>query len=208
MFNRLISGITAAFGRLDSVAENVLRRLYKLYSRLAEKLDGALEKLDEVTKTLLKKYYRALEYLERLFGILRKLLRVLFPIILLFVPPAIGFLIAFFAYDIYVADSIVLATMSTVLLLILIASFRSKIEPAGETTTRRAPLAIAAELDTLGPARKVIGALIALSMLAASAYLNIGLFIGLLMFIAEVGVLYALKWIYGTAETQSFQTAS
>jgi hypothetical protein len=86
MFSRLIANIVSVFSKVDALAEKILTSLYRLYSRLAEKLDGALDKLDEVTKTLLRKYYRALEYLEKLFGILRKLLRVLFPIFLLFVP--------------------------------------------------------------------------------------------------------------------------
>src|SRR5437763_413277 len=143
MLNRLVLKISAAFSKLDELAEKVLRALSKLYNHLTSKLDLVLVKLDEVTRNLLKKYYRALEYLENLFAILRKLLRVLFPILLLFVPPVIGLVITYFAYVAYPWDAAVLAAMSTVLLLILIASFRSKAESAiTEVTSTQTPLAI------------------------------------------------------------------
>ena len=86
MLGRLFSKIGSALRRIDSVAEKVLAGLHRLYTHLAQRLDGALEKLDEATKALLRKYYRALNYLEKLFGILRKLLRVVFPILFLFAP--------------------------------------------------------------------------------------------------------------------------
>src|SRR5580704_15396532 len=121
MFGRLFSRIGSALRRIDSVAEKVLAGLHRLYAHLVQRLDGALEKLDEATKALLRKYYRALNYLEKLFGILRKLLRVVFPILFLFAPPLLGFVITFFAYGSYFLDSIVLGSMSVILLLILIA---------------------------------------------------------------------------------------
>ena len=184
--------------------------LYKLYTRLTEKLDSALEKLDQLTKTLLRKYYRALQYLEKLFEILRKLLRVIFPILFLFVPPATGVATAYLAYEKYLWDSVVLGSMSAVLLLILIASFRSKAEFAAANIdlTTQTPFKIASELDDVGIWRKSIGSAIAIVALGASAYLSIGLFAGLLMFIAEVIVLYILKWMYGPGErTDNLTTA-
>src|SRR5580704_7326638 len=187
------------FARVEAVAAKILIVLQSLYNRLTEKLDRALDKLDEVTKSLLRKYYRALEYLEKLFRILQKLLRVLLPILLLFVPPATGFLVAYFAFRTYPSDSIVVASMSSVLLLILIASFLSKAEPVTvETIKTQAPLAVVAELDNYSFERKIIGTVIALIFLAAAAYLSKGLFVGILIFIFEVVVLYGLKWIYGT----------
>jgi hypothetical protein len=195
------------FARVEAAAAKILIVLQRLYNRLAEKLDLALDKLDEVTKNLLRKYYRALEYLEKLFRILRKLLRVLLPIFLLFVPPAIGFLIAYFAFESYPSDSIVVASMSLILLLILLASFLSKVEPAtAETIKTQAPLAVVAELDNYSFGRKLIGTVIALIFLAAAAYLNKGLFVGILLFIFEVVVLYGLKWIYGTDKNQAAST--
>lgn len=202
MFNRIISSIAALISRADTAAEKLLNKLYGLYNRLADKLDVALVKLDQMTKNLLRKYYRALDYLEKLFGILRKLLRVIFPILLLFVPPICGFFIVFLAYEIYLADSIVLGAMSTVLLLMLIASFRSKAEAAvAEVAASQTPLVMVAELENLSVGRKFVGTLIAIAMLILSAYLSIGLLIGLLIFIAEVIVLYALKWMYGPMAT-------
>jgi hypothetical protein len=211
MLNRLFSRIAAALRRIDSVAEKVLANLQRLYAHLAGKLDLALEKLDEITKALLRRYYRALNYLEKLFKILQKLGRVIFPILLLFTSPVLGFVIAFFIYDIYFSNSIVLGCMSTILLLFLIASFRAK----GETASAAAddqkvqlPLAITSELDSIGQARKLFGAMVALAILALSAYVNIGFFVGILLFVAEVVVLYVLKWMYGTGEsTNSSVTA-
>jgi hypothetical protein len=204
MLNRFFSRIAAALHRIDSVAERVLVGLQRLYTRLAEKLDRALEKLDEITKALLRKYYRALNYLEKLFKILRKLGRVVFPILLLFVSPVLGFVIAYFIYDVYFSNSIVLGCMSTILLLFLIASFRAKSETAISTPDDQKvqlPLAITSELDNIGQARKMFGAVVALTILALSAYVNIGFFVGILLFVAEVVVLYVLKWMYGTGES-------
>jgi Ca2+/Na+ antiporter len=203
MLGRLFSKIGGALRKIDSAAEKILAALQRLYTRLARKLDGALEKLDEATKALLRKYYRALNYLEKLFGILRKLLRVIFPILLLFAPPAFGFVIIFLAYDTYFLDSIVLGCMCVVLLLVLVASFRSKDETTGanpEDQEVQTPLAITSELDNLGIQRKIAGAAVALVALALSAYLSPGFLIGILLFIAEVVVLYILKWMYGTGE--------
>lgn len=199
----LFSKIGSALRRVDSIAEKALAGLHRLYTVLAEKLDGALEKLDEVTKALLRRYYRALNYLEKLFGILRKLLRVIFPILFLFTPPALGFVITFFAYNTYFSDSIVLGCMCVVLLLILVASFRSRAETTGKIDDPKAesPLAITAELDSLGTQRKVLGAIVAFAALALSAYLSVGLLVGILLFITEVMVLYVLKWMYGTGES-------
>jgi hypothetical protein len=204
MLNRFFSRIAAALRKIDSGAEQFLAGLHRLYTRLAEKLDRALDKLDEITKALLRKYYRALNYLEKLFGILRKLGRVLFPIFLLFAPPVLGFVITFFAYDVYFWDSIVLGVMSTILLLFLIASFRSTTETANASVDDpkvQLPLAITSELDNIGQGRKIFGAVTAFAALALSAYLSIGLFIGILLFVVEVTVLYFLKWMYGTGES-------
>lgn len=200
----IFSGIAAALRRIDSVAERALVGLQRLYTRLAEKLDRALEKLDEITKALLRKYYRALNYLEKLFKILRKLGRVIFPILLLFVSAVLGFVIAFLIYDIYFVNSIVPGCMSTILLLFLVASFRAKSETASapaDDQKVQLPLAITSELDNIGQGRKIFGAVIALGVLALSAYVNIGFFVGILLFIAEVVVLYVLKWMYGTGES-------
>ena len=88
--------------------------------------------------------------------------------------------------------------MSTVLLLILIASFRSKAESAvAAVTSSQAPLAIVAELESFSWGRKALGAVVACAFLAWSAYISVGLFVGLLLFILEVAVLYVLKWFYG-----------
>jgi hypothetical protein len=203
----LLTVLKRLFARVEAVAAKILIVLQRLYNRLTEKLDRALDKLDEVTKSLLRKYYRALEYLEKLFRILQKLLRVLLPILLLFVPPATGFLLAYFAFQTYPSDSIVVASMSFILLLILIASFLSKAESTtAETIKTQAPLAVVAELDNYSFERKIIGTLIALIFLAAAAYLNIGLFVGILLFIFEVVVLYGLKWIYGADKNQAVST--
>jgi len=204
MLGRLFSKIGGVLRRIDSGAEKILAALQRLYAHLARRLDGALEKLDEATKALLRKYYRALNYLEKLFGILRKLLRVIFPILFLFAPPVLGLIITFFAYDTYFLDSIVLGCMCVVLLLILIASFRSKAETTTTNTEDRKvqpPLAITSELDNLGTQRKIVGAAVAFAALALSAYLSIGLLVGILLFIAEVVVMYILKWMYGTGES-------
>jgi hypothetical protein len=195
------------FARVEAVAAKILFVLQALYNRLTEKLDRALDKLDEVTKNLLRKYYRALDYLEKLFRILQRLLRVLLPIILLYVPPATGFLIAYFAFKTYPSDSIVVAVMSLILLFILIASFLSKAELAStEPIKTQAHLAVVAELDNYSFERKIIGTVIALIFLGVSAYLKIGLFIGILLYIFEVVVLYFLKWVYGTDKNQTAST--
>lgn len=206
MLSQLFSKVGGALRRIDVVAERALAGLHRLYTHLAHKLDGALEKLEEVTNALLRKYYRALSYLEQLFGILRKLLRVIFPILFLFAPPVLGFIIAFFAYGSYFLDSIVLSCMCLVLLLILVASFRSKAEPTSaniDDPKVRPPLAITSEIDNLGIHRKILGAVVAFAALALSAYLSVGLLIGILLFIVEVVVLYILKWMYGTGEGTS-----
>jgi hypothetical protein len=115
---------------------------------------------------------------------------------------------AFLLYDRHFFDAVILGVLSTILLLILFASFRSKIEPATVDADTRQSLAIVADLDNLSLERKIIGTVIACCLLAAAAYLNIGLFAGILVFIAEVIVLYALKWMYGTGSTPSLSSAT
>jgi hypothetical protein len=61
-------------------------------------------------------------------------------------------------------------------------------------------LRLTSELNNLGVHRKILGAVVALAALALSAYLSIGLLVGILLYIAEVAVLYVLKWMYGTGE--------
>jgi O-antigen/teichoic acid export membrane protein len=111
----------------------------------------------------------------------------------------VGFVTAYFAYDYSARESVILGIMSFVLLLILIVSFRSKTEPTHEPN---APLAIAAELDDFGTGKKVLGAIIACVFLFISAYLSIGLFAGIVLFVAQVVVLYIMKWIYGTDDDE------
>ena len=132
MLTRIMSRILKLLRGIDALAEKVLRSLQRLYDVLTRKLDTALDKLDQLTKSLLRKYYRALDYLERLFKILQRLLRVLFPIVLLFVPTMAGYVITYFSYAYSKQDAVIIGSMNTVLLLILVASFRSKAEDVPE----------------------------------------------------------------------------
>jgi hypothetical protein len=89
-------------------------------------------------------------------------------------------------------------------LLFLVASFRSTAETASapvDDAKVQLPLAITSELDNIGSGKKIFGAMTALAGLALSAYLSIGLFIGILLFVIEVTILYFLKWMYGTGES-------
>ena len=201
MFKNLIA-------KLDAVAGKILLGLQALYNGLTDKLDRALDKLDEMTRGLLRKYYRALDYLEKLFRILLKLLRVLVPIVLLYVPPVIGFAIAYFAsesFEAYRTDAIIVGVMSAVLFFLLVASFLSKGE-LGEAAKTSAPVPVIAGLDKYSLEKKVIGVAIALIFLVALAYLSLGFFVGVLLFIFEVLILYSLKWIFGTDKSQPAST--
>jgi len=51
--------------------------------------------------------------------------------------------------------------------------------------------------------KKLLGTLIAAGFLGLALYLSRGLFVGILLYIAQVFVLYVMKWLYGTGTQQS-----
>jgi hypothetical protein len=144
-------------------------------------------------RTIRKSQREKRHILISLFRTLRTLIYVLWPIVMLFVPPAIGFAIVFFTYGTFTTSSIVLGSMSVILFLILIASFRSKVEaPTKEEST-----SLLHELRKHSVWQKLIAAGLALAIFGMAAFLDVGLLIGLLLFVVEIVILYLLKWIYG-----------
>ena len=162
------------------VSNQIFRSLDAVLENLWRGLDRLIRNLEELRRYLLAKLNRFLEFLENLKLRLVALWRVLYPYVLIFVPPSIGIVLSLVLW------SAPLAIMTVLLFLLLAYSFRAT------SSIQNIESASNFSID-IGPSTRVFGAVLAGLLLLMTALISIGLFLGFVLFLLEFLVIYLLR---------------
>jgi hypothetical protein len=137
--------------------------------------------------------------MERLFRVTWEIIKILVPILVTFLPPVTGSIIAFTLFQPFDLDSTILVVMSVLLfLLLLFAYFASEEEPGTDFQILQAQerLTYLTDLNAYSLGMKVCGVAVATGAFLGLWFLSPGLFVGIVLFLVEFGIVLLLPRLY------------